>query len=123
VTSGGANFACVTPSACPAGDNITCDGPEECGPNTPFCCGVEVLDGGSSPNCSIAQLGASCQASCPFQNASGCSGTDQVVLCHTSADCANVPNGYNNCCEFMQNNATLTFCATNALEFFAVQCF
>lgn len=122
-TSSSVNFACVAPASCPTGDSITCDGPEECPGTAPFCCGIEILDGGSAPNCAVAQLGATCQANCPFQTGSNCAGTNEVVLCHTSADCSSVPNNYNNCCQFTQNGATLTFCVTSGLAFFANQCF
>ncbi len=116
------SFGCV--SSCPSqADVIACDGPEEC-PTGQVCCGIETVNGGTSPNCQPTAVGATCMpaASCPTQFANNCQGSNQIVICHTSIDCAADPNS-NNCCAFSQGGATLTFCASLDLALFADQCF
>jgi len=100
-------FSCQSPAACPAGDAITCSGPQDC-PGA-LCCGLLTPNGnGSFPNCQAASLGVTCQASCPTQLASNCSTASRVVLCNVGADCTD--SNYSNCCTFSQNGASLTFC-------------
>lgn len=104
-------FACVAPGSCPASDKITCDGPDECGGNTPVCCGVDAQDGtGSYPQCGIASLGTSCTsaAACPTHLAQDCSDTYKVTICHVKADCTDPQ--YDQCCTFGSGSAALTFC-------------
>jgi hypothetical protein len=104
-------FACTATASCPRVDQITCDGPDECGGATPTCCGVYQGDGtGSYPNCGIATLGTSCTATadCPTHLESTCSDTTKVQLCHVKADCTDPTD--KNCCTFTSGAAQLTFC-------------
>lgn len=105
-------FSCTAMASCPQADQITCDGPDECGGATPTCCGVYMADGtGSYPSCGIATLGTSCTAtaSCPTHLGTSCTDTSKVQLCHTAADCLDPSN--KNCCTFnTSNGASLTFC-------------
>lgn len=104
-------FGCVAPSSCPSGDQITCDGPDECGGSTPVCCGVDTPNGtGSYPNCGIRSLGTTCTsaAACPTHLGSSCTDTTKVQICHVSTECTDPQN--NMCCTFMSGGASLTFC-------------
>ncbi len=109
----GANttFACAAKASCPQADQITCDGPDECGGATPTCCGVYSGDGtGTYPQCGVATLGTSCTATadCPTHLETSCSDTTKVQLCHVQADCLDPTNKY--CCTFTSGGASLTFC-------------
>ena len=104
-------FACMAPAACPQADQISCDGPDECGGATPTCCGVYAGNGtGTYPQCGVATLGTSCTAtaSCPTHLETSCTDTTKVQLCHIKADCTDATN--NQCCTFTSNGAALTFC-------------
>ena len=105
-------FGCTMPSACPAADQIKCDGPDECGGSTPTCCGVYMADGtGSYPNCGIATLGTSCTAtaSCTTHIGQSCTDTSKVQICHMNAECTDPTN--NQCCTFTTSGGgMLTFC-------------
>jgi hypothetical protein len=121
VNFGGTGMAFECEDTCPnPADEISCGGPQDC-TGGQFCCGTETVNGGTSPNCTATSLGDTCQASCPTQFACGCQGTNQVVLCNTSADCTADPN-YNMCCTFTQNGASITFCASLTLSFGASGC-
>jgi hypothetical protein len=104
-------FSCTSSASCPAADQISCDGPDECGGSTPTCCGVYMADGtGQYPNCGIATLGTSCTstAGCPTHLETSCTDTTKVQLCHVQADCTDATN--NMCCTFTSGQAQLTFC-------------
>jgi hypothetical protein len=115
ITGATTTFACVDPASCTMADQITCDGPDECGGATPVCCGVDVPNGtGSWPSCGIGSLGTSCTsaASCPTHLGSSCGDTSKVQLCHVSAECTDGQN--NKCCTFASGAAALTFCIDQA---------
>ncbi len=102
---------CVDASSCPQVDQITCDGPDECGGSTPTCCGVYMGDGtGNYPSCGIATLGTSCTATsaCPTHLETSCSDTTKVQICHVNADCKDAQE--NLCCTFTSNGAMISFC-------------
>jgi hypothetical protein len=104
-------FTCVAPASCQQADQITCDGPDECGGATPVCCGVDIPNGtGSYPNCNPTSVGTSCTsvAACKTHLGQDCTETSKVVICHTSSDCTDSTN--NQCCTFGSANASLTFC-------------
>jgi len=105
-------FACVAPASCPSGDQLNCDGPDECaGTSTPVCCGVDVDNGtGQYPSCGVSSIGTSCKTSaeCPTHLATSCTDTTTVVLCHEKADCSDPNNPV--CCTFTEKTATITFC-------------
>jgi len=104
-------FNCVAEADCPAPDKIACDGPDECGGNTPVCCGVDVPNGtGSFPQCNATSVGTSCTsaAGCPTHLANSCTDTTKVQICHIKAECTDGTN--NKCCTFMSGGAELTFC-------------
>ncbi len=109
--SANTTFGCVASASCPAADQVTCDGPDECGGTTPICCAVDAQDGqGSYPNCGTSSLGTSCTsaAACPTHLASTCSGAYKVWLCHVATDCTD--QNYPECCTFVSGGASLTFC-------------
>lgn len=104
-------FGCTAPGGCPMADQITCDGPDECGGTTPVCCGVDVPNGtGSFPNCNVQSLGTSCttEAACPTHLGQTCNDTTKVRICHVSSECTEPAN--NKCCTFTSGAAELTFC-------------
>ena len=105
-------FSCVAPGACPAGDTLNCDGPDECvGTATPVCCATETTNkGGSYPSCTPGALGSKCTtaSSCPTHLFTSCTDTTTVTICHEGADCMD-PNN-NQCCTFMSGTAQITFC-------------
>ena len=105
------SWSCVDPSTCQAANQITCDGPDECGGSTPVCCGTDVPDGtGNWPQCGTKSINTLCTsaAQCPTHIAQTCSGTSKVQICHVSAECTEATN--NMCCTFMSNGAQLSFC-------------
>jgi hypothetical protein len=112
--SGGSSltYACVAPGSCPQmGDQVLCDGPDECGGGTPLCCGVEVPNGsGSWPSCGVTSVGTSCTSSCATHVGTNCTDTTTVTLCHDPSDCTDPAN--NQCCTFNSSGgaASLTFC-------------
>ena len=86
-------------TACPT-DFVTlaCDGPEDCGGATPFCCADADLTG-SGFMCAFAIKGASCRATCPSSIPSSCPiSPARVRPCHGPADCTEM--GVKNCCRF-----------------------
>lgn len=104
-------FACVAPGSCASADQITCDGPDECGGASPVCCGVYAGDGtGNYPMCGISTLGTSCTsaAACPTHLEQTCSDTTKVQICHVSSECTDQTN--NMCCTFTSNGAMISFC-------------
>jgi hypothetical protein len=116
-------YSCVAPAACNQGDQINCDGPDECGGATPVCCGVNVPNGtGKYPNCGSSAIGTSCTsvANCPTHLGSTCTDTSKVVICHGSSDCTDTTN--NQCCTFNSNGATLTFCTDGITALGATSC-
>jgi len=116
-THTGANvtFSCDDKAACPAGDQIACDGPDDCS-NGDVCCGVSVPNGdGSFPNCGASSIGTSCMAASACKTklvTQNCDDTSKVQLCHSNNDCQ-TESSNDHCCTF-GSGATLTFC-TNLL--------
>lgn len=105
-------YTCDPIASCPGNDQVTCDGPDECGGSTPICCGVDKPTGtGVYPNCQPAAVGTSCTsaAACPTHIATNCTDTSTVVLCHLPADCKADP-AHPKCCTFAASGASLTFC-------------
>jgi hypothetical protein len=106
------SFSCVPMASCPMADQITCDGPDECGGATPVCCGKDVPNGtGTFPQCNPASVSTLCSsaAACQTNLPQSCNETATVVICHVKADCAADPTN-NKCCTFTSNGAELTFC-------------
>jgi hypothetical protein len=106
------SFSCVDPATCPANDKLECDGPDECGPTAPVCCGLAVGDGtGTFPACGATSLGATCAAAADCQTFIGsCSQTSKLVICHGAADCSADPAN-NKCCSFSgDGGAFVSFC-------------
>jgi hypothetical protein len=104
-------FGCVATASCSAADQITCDGPDGCGGNTPVCCGTDVPDGtGTYPSCGITSIGTACTsaAACPTHFGGTCSDPSTVQLCHAKSDCTSSQD--NLCCTFTSGGASLTFC-------------
>src|SRR5690349_7095221 len=87
----GGNTACDTaPASCPASDQITCDGPDECGGGTPVCCGVDMPDGtGNYPQCGVRSLSTTCttENACQTNLGQSCNATSRVQICHVSSEC------------------------------------
>jgi len=113
-------FGCVAESTCQMADKIACDGPDECGGNTPVCCGVDAPDGtGTYPTCGISTLGTSCTsaAACPTHLGTSCTDTTKVQICHMSSECSDATN--NQCCTFTSSGASLTFCIDATTAFLA----
>jgi hypothetical protein len=80
------------------------------------CCTEVPLTGGSPPNCTNGTVTSSCKpaSACPTKlGGFTCSGTEQLPLCTTKADCASDP-GNNLCCTFTQDGGgTLSFCGNS----------
>jgi hypothetical protein len=116
-------YSCVAPASCTQGNQINCDGPDECSGATPVCCGVNVPNGmGKFPNCGSSAIGTSCTsvANCPTHLGTTCTDTSKVVICHASSDCTDATN--NKCCTFNSNGATLTFCTDSLTSLGATSC-
>ena len=105
------SFACTAPASCPANDQITCDGPDECGGGTPVCCGVDVPDGtGNYPQCGVRSLSTTCttENACQTNLGQSCSETSKVQICHVSSECHDPQNP--ECCTFSSGGASISFC-------------
>jgi hypothetical protein len=87
-----------------------------CGPEV--CCATLVLDGGTVPNCTAAELTSACVSSCSNDSPPGtfsmCLGTYTILLCTAAADCAGDPNGNTMCCNFGTPPSPVNWCINPA---------
>lgn len=89
------SFQCQKPSDCDAGQ---------------FCCGTIVFNGGSLPNCNLADASSTCTSTCKSNVAFSCTATDTVRTCVAHADCADAGSGYTDCCTVPFGDASAEFC-------------
>jgi hypothetical protein len=112
--SPGLSFACSAKAACPAANQLVCDGPEDCSGAAPLCCAVETTNGeGTYPSCTPKNIGTSCATTCTTHIGTSCTDTTSVILCHAASDCSSDPSN-DQCCTFSLGAASLTFCTSEA---------
>jgi hypothetical protein len=87
--------------SCETGNEVACDGPEDCSGAAPLCCFSGQLQGVGSV-CYPSSVTSVCQASCPLIQPPGCTGKVQATICTQKSDCAtNTP--YVHCCRVRLN--------------------
>jgi hypothetical protein len=119
-SSGTLETSCAV--SCPAGQaTIACDGPEDCGGGTPYCCGDVVFGAGSLGSCPVDSLAAACAASCAPYIPFSCSSQGTVAPCHVRSHCADF-GSYSECCSFELSGASATFCVTTLLSSVSLGC-
>jgi len=95
---------------CPdGGATIACQGPSNCGAETPECCADVTLVTGPV-TCRFGGGSSSCVAACPehISLAPICPAADTVVLCKSDSDCT---GNYPTCCQFPGVPAGMSFCS------------
>jgi hypothetical protein len=111
-----AGDAAIDPDA-----GFECMKPTDC-MNNNVCCGTLVTGAGQPPNCPISSYGTKCTAAnqCATNIPFTCSSTGTVRACSSSADCTEAQ--YGQCCTFMQNMQSASFCVNQVIAQFASSC-
>jgi hypothetical protein len=115
----GGSPTCATSCVTDMGSvTVMCQGPSDCSSAaSPICCAHLTL--GAAPGCAYtAQV--MCQAACPFQFPVGCPSTGQGALCTAKSDCKDAAAA--NCCTFMFQGQTGSFCVSDSYTAFAQGC-
>ena len=107
---------------CPPGDiDVVCDGPEDCGGASPYCCGKLSVGPGAPPACPVQKVSSACEAMCMTNLAPMCDMTARVRACQRQADCA-TDAGSKNCCEFKQGLIVVRMCVNDLFKAVADRC-
>jgi hypothetical protein len=99
-----------------------CDGPEDCGAGSPYCCAAIDVAAGNPPECPANVVELTCQPRCDGNLAFTCPMMGALRACHTAADCADNAD-YANCCSMFNLKkvawlSSYRLCVTNTIKIF-----